>query len=93
MSLTQRTIAVRSGFFFTNIDDITTPLTPLFLQSNPIFMILRAISSWLAWFKISFVPTWITIAASTGIGILHEAGLRIVSIRSRAHLYGVGHWE
>ena len=63
MSLTRRTIAVRLGFFFTNIDDINTSLTPLFLQSNPIFVILRAIFSWLAWCKISFVPTWIAIAS------------------------------
>ena len=27
----------------------------------------------------------------TGVGFLYEAGLRIVSVRSRAHLYGVGH--
>ena len=63
MSLTRRTIVVRLGFFFTNIDDINTSLAPLFLQSNPIFMILRATFSWFEWFKISFVPTWITIAS------------------------------
>ena len=39
MLLTRRTIAVRLGFFFTNIDNISTLLTPLFLQSNPTFMI------------------------------------------------------
>ena len=62
MSLTRCTIAMRLGFFFTNIDNISTSLIPLFLQSNPIFMILRAISSWLVRLKKSFVPTWITIA-------------------------------
>ena len=31
--------------------------------------------------------------ASTGVGFLRGVGIRIVSIRSRAHLYGVGHSE
>ena len=51
MSLTRRTMAVRLEFFFTNIDGINTLLTPLFLQFNPAFMILRAIFPWLARFK------------------------------------------
>ena len=34
---------------------------------------------------ICFVPT--------GVGVLYEAGLRIVSIPSTTHLYGIGHLE
>ena len=30
-------------------------------------------------------------SASNGVGFLCGVGIRIVSIRSRAHLYGVGH--
>ena len=32
-------------------------------------------------------------SASNGVGFLCGVGIRIISIRSRAHLYGVGHSE
>ena len=32
-------------------------------------------------------------SAPTGVGFLYDAGLRMVSIRSSAHLYGVEHSE